>query len=44
MVLFDIKLRPESTNMDNQIALYNPELQNLVMYKGGRKEFMRNKT
>lgn len=42
--MFDIKLKPDSVNFDNQVAQFDPDLGQLLSYKGGRREFMRNKT
>lgn len=44
MVMFDIKLKPESVNFDNQVAEFEPDIGALLSYQGGRREFMRNKT
>ena len=56
MVMFDLKLMPPESddptqlnyrdlNRDPNVALFEPDITSLVMFKkGGRKEFMRQKT
>ncbi len=42
--MFDLKLSSESLNTDSQVAQFEPDITSLVSFKGGRVEFMRNKT
>ena len=44
MVMFDVKLKDDSLNLDCQIPQFEPDLSSLVTFKDGRKEHMRNKT
>ena len=42
--MFDVKLKDDSLNLDSQVASFEPDIGGLVTFKGGRNEFMRNKT
>jgi hypothetical protein len=44
MVMFDVKLKDDSLNLDSQVASFEPDIGSLVTFKNGRNEFMRNKT
>lgn len=44
MVMFDIKLKDDSLSLDSQIPNFEPDIGSLVTFKGGRQEYMRNKT
>lgn len=44
MVMFDVKLKDDSLNLDSQIPQFEPDISSLVTFKDGRKEHMRNKT
>eukprot|EP00347_Sterkiella_histriomuscorum_P000515 403375550 len=51
MIMFDITLKPESqdslldlSNYNADIAQFEPDLTSLVTFKGGHKQYMRNKT
>lgn len=44
MVMFDIKLKEESVITDTQTGYFDPDISSLVQFKGGRQEYLRNKT